>query len=134
MKAIDLRIGNYFKADLRVNQPLIVEAIDEYYVNLIETREGVYDAGFEWKDVKPILITDDWLIKLGFIKLSDCWCHKIIDSVDREDPLTQLDYADGMFNINAPCAWDGGYSIKCEHVHTLQNIYFILTGEALLIE
>lgn len=35
------------------------------------------------------------------------------------------------FDIDAPCIHDGGFCVKCEYVHQLQNLFYSLTGTEL---
>lgn len=78
--------------------------------------------------VKPIPLTEEWLIKFGFeldLKHGDYLVNQIY----------QADfyyYVIDSFEYNS-----GGYShceVKIEHVHQLQNLYFALTGEELTIK
>ena len=58
MKATELKIGNYFisKSD---------EAIYELTYELLAEQFNGKDLGFD--DMQPILITEEWLVKFGFV-------------------------------------------------------------------
>lgn len=103
MEAKELRIGNYVKYETGT-----IYAVDMIYEN--------YSLIDVWK---PIVLTEEWLIKLGFNK--------------RHNEFYLENF---RFHINKPCNYDGfifceGYSVitdKIHFVHQLQNLYFALTG------
>ena len=120
MKAQDLRIGNYIEFDSSV-RTLVRE--DEQ--GFIEVRSIGESGVNEWSDYgasgcvsnpKPIPLTKDWLVKFGFEKrYEDCFEY-------------------GKFILNDEfIMMDIDITIKCKHVHQLQNLYFALTGEELKI-
>lgn len=114
MKSNELRIGNYylsFGVDLKQVETLHKDKI------LI--------------DFTPIPLTEEWLLKFGFIhsKLFDCdlftssWNFHI--SVLSGE--YQLNYKESAKSQWIPL-------IKIKHVHTLQNLYFALTNEELTLK
>ena len=69
---------------------------------------------------KPIQLTEEWLVKFGFIKRTP----------------TGYYFDMGRMSINLP---DFEYKniridVKLKYVHQLQNLYFALTGEELTIK
>ena len=114
MKAIELRIGN------------LVSHNEEWsYHNELRTFEFQFTDS-DWyalgestlfiENIKPIPLTEEWLIKFGFEKrYEDCFEY-------------------GKFILNDEfIMMDIDITIKCKHVHQLQNLYFALTGEELKI-
>jgi hypothetical protein len=81
----------------------------------------------EGEEVKPIPLTEEWLFKFGFKFDGHCswWKNKLIElTIDTgEDEYS-------VFNDN------GDYiTLKgIKYVHSLQNLYFALTGEELTIK
>ena len=80
----------------------------------------------EGEEVKPIPLTEEWLLKFGF------------DS----DPYQDM-YVLGWLKINCDKTRGGlelwvenitGNVVYLQHVHSLQNLYFALTGEELTIK
>lgn len=126
MRVEDLRIGNLVNYDmLRMDAPQIIE-ISIKDLDFIDMKsEDRYT---------PIPLTEDLLVKLDFVKLSEGWCHREVDSIERDNQRNQLNYSDGKFYIDAPCAHDGYFEVECEYVHQLQNLYFCLTDEELTIK
>lgn len=113
MKASELRMGNWLMRD---SQPegFLVDAQTILRMSLSGIR-----------DEKPIPLTEEWLVKLGFKKdridywRPDEWFYAINQKSDGTfwlaedecDPVTEIKY-----------------------VHQLQNLYFALTGEELTIK
>ena len=109
MKANELRIGNFYDHNGFVNEATP------------NTIEEVWIAERSW--VKPIPLTEEWLLNFGFLK-------------DLENDI--------FLNINAYAFlyWqnnrvelldnDNNFMIShCDYVHQLQNLYFALTGKEL---
>ena len=125
MKANELRIGNYYDNN---GVPKLVSP---------STIEEVWDAERTW--CKPIPLTEEWLLKFGFEKGNNNWFRLYFnyDNLADSDCLT--------YNINSKMLclesfYDGEkkgsiqlLSLGEKHVHQLQNLYFALTGEELII-
>ena len=128
MEVKELRIGNYVQD---YNDRLIV--VNEYTI----LNFDIYSKN-QNEALIPIPLTEEWLLKFGFEKdgVLDCY---------NEDIERQI-Y--GGFNINTiSLVMMDGYLLpkpyydseafsedfKLSHVHQLQNLYFALTGEELII-
>jgi hypothetical protein len=113
MKAQELRIGNYYLAfgvDLKQVETLTKDKI------LI--------------DFTPIQLTEEWLLNFGFTQCeNNYWYEKEITNL-RIKVSCNLS---GMFCIEYK---DDIVTIKdcCYNVHNLQNLYFVLTGEELVVK
>ena len=101
MKSTELRIGNFI-AGLSIEK---VEWLGDQVVNLY--RIGCYS---------PIELTEEWLIKFGFVKHSGGYL-----SSDSAIELT-FDFLVWKPNIKR---------LKILYVHQLQNLYFAITGKEL---
>lgn len=134
--ARELRSGNLFYPierkdgiDIPQEVPFVVSGIMFFQVTGFRLGESVsqtshHDFGF--KSISPIPITEEWLLKMGFIE----------DSVQYEDQEDFYFFKKDVFYIdgNSLQPYDAGFPIanyKIEHVHQLQNLYFALTGEEL---
>jgi hypothetical protein len=82
--------------------------------------EHLYIFG-NWDRIKPIPLTEEWLLKIGFEnnEAEKKYCKKCI-TLYMEDNLFWCD----IF-------WD---SLEIKSVHQLQNLYFALTNEELTIK
>jgi hypothetical protein len=132
MKESELRIGNWL---LYEGKPTQVESIDplnevpsyglkcairvkEFFTETHYTYTGRWLNHFE-----PIILTNDWLGRLGFVKDRTGW----------NLPESQFSLTDNLF----PCwldrmLWPGGlpdfHQIELKHVHQLQNLFYWLSG------
>ena len=118
MKANEFRLGNLVKCPEGFGQ-----------VTQIQDREVlvVDEIGYIMEEIKPIPLTEEWLLKFGFEKIERddcCWYTLLIPSkYDFNILWDKGDSANGMSIED--------YPVKCKHVHQLQNLYFALTGEEL---
>jgi hypothetical protein len=110
MKANELRIGNWVMV-FPVKNP---QQVCDVMFDSVNT-ESVF--GQHYGEVEPIQLTEEWLLKFGFIS----------------NPHSNEFYGKNMIFHN----WmkDRGYIswgfTQIEYVHQLQNLYFALTGEEL---
>lgn len=137
LHAHELRIGNC----LRLGE--VILKVSEINNNCFYTTE---EDGNDFKstvwDIEPIELTEEWLLKFGFIKsgtnTDSHWYKGDNEGISR---IGLKQYKD-LFNNNH-ISFDfnvgGAYcissvDIKIEFVHQLQNLYFALTGEELRIK
>jgi hypothetical protein len=136
MQASELRIGNwingiYHDYDDGINEDIENETICKV-VTLDVSGSGDYpiyvysDEDIEhFSDFKPIPLTEEWLLKLEFIKKNGYGFIKkdlagnLFYSVETKEHF--------MFQYH-------NLRIKIKHVHQLQNLYFALTGEELTLK
>lgn len=107
MKASELRIGNYVSL----------------HGILVEMTAS--DFNFDESYFTPIPITEEWLLKFGFIQIhennwQDVECEIMVDLFNEK-----------IYIISA-MPWKQLNHIK--YVHQLQNLYFALTNEELTYE
>lgn len=118
MKASELRICNL--------------VMDENYNLVTITHEdfmGVNDdGGFP---LRPIPLTEEWLVKFGFKKALD-------NSTDYKLDFRVWELRTFMIEnkLSVNITFNGSIVIAtdCKHVHTIQNLYFALTGEELTLQ
>lgn len=142
----ELRIGNLFMlAPISHSKlpkvPTPINRIDkrgcdkDYIINGFMWDQGSY-VGYGLKDIKPIPLTEEWVLKFGFEFVSKqhqygwfkdvldrqiCWCHS--KEISIEFRTGQYDEYQGTL-----------IDVDCEYVHQLQNLYFALTGEELTLK
>jgi len=110
MKASELRIGNWLYSGI-TKEDFIIDGYD--ILNI--------DEGDDEGKTKPIKLTEEWLVKFGFEPDKDN-----ADFLNKEE-LTLAHHPKGFIG------WHKGHAlgIVIKHVHSLQNLYFALTGEEL---
>lgn len=132
LRANELRIGNLVsRLDLGDHSPR-VESVLELRKDKVLTT-GPISVICLYSETKPIPLTEEWLLKLGGYESHGelrfnyyCRRNEIIKSIS-------FDFLDSerFYFIN-----DNGVTVgdRIDYVHQLQNLYFALTGEELLIK
>ena len=106
MKPTDLRIGNYVFDNL----------------GGILKIKGI-NTNSDLSHLKPILITEDWLIKLGFEKQM-AWTFSL--------HISGNNYLIYYLGEKGWSIGNKDYSdFNCHYVHQMQNLYFALTNKEL---
>lgn len=115
MKNNELRIGNLVLAltgETKYTE-VLVNTIFGYGINsYYNEAEYVYD------EIKPIPLTEEWLLKFGFEKKGTRAIFYTLNNVD-------------VWELNGGFANDLDLPIK--YVHQLQNLYYALTNQELTI-
>jgi len=120
MISSELRIGNYVAS---TNFKYIIKEVGEKYVRIKDINLD-YDYNYplcEITNLKPIPLTEDILIDFGFSNLE----------LDNGEFYYQIN----KFRLNSN--YSGFYysnNLVIKYVHQLQNLYFCLTGEELIIK
>lgn len=128
MNANELRIANYIKG---INSPY--ESYTEVDLDLFV---GLYNETVNEDDLTPIILTEQWLLNLGFeyykpldhyrIVINDIWYSIKIN----HNLLVGFWFT--FVNLN----WDETKEMpykKVDYVHELQNLFFALTNKELTI-
>lgn len=134
MKANELRLGN-----LILNKEGKVETV--YTLYKVEGYEGLingYDgnAGIQpdyEHEFKPIPLTEEWLIKLGF-ENNQIICGEYIMQVNVNMFSGTLEKEPNWFISVVHESAHQKITVVKQYFHQLQNLYFALTGEELIIK
>jgi hypothetical protein len=123
MKASELRIGNY-----------VYDTLGK--VNKIDLEAITYIVKEPHNQVKPIPLTEEWLLKFDeWVKEDDLFVRRL----DTINDALRLDYV----NDDGELCWEfyvynvAGQRVGWayfKYVHQLQNLYFALTGEELVVK
>jgi hypothetical protein len=155
MKANELRIGNYVIYE--IDDMILVAAIDVInptfcnieFVDVIPDDLSRYQDGMWYEYIKPIPLTEEWLLKFGFYKEENVTpvskYHSHFYSIGYDDCKYSFAYAsfrdDWGFYHSYTDAVDekdnnrfDAISFGIQSVHELQNLYFALTGEELTLK
>lgn len=111
IKANELRIGNLVLDQHKEDHIISANCFQRFRYPTMDNDYGFY----------PIPITEEWLLKFGFVRFP--WGLKIGELLFRDDiknPCKQLTLEVG-----------NGFRVTVQYVHQLQNLYFALTGEEL---
>ena len=122
MEAKELRIGNYLIHDGYFIKSYSVDG----FINIIKNISNY----------KPIPLTEEWLVKFGFVKDDDYDWYSICFFTDCKELAEKMTISINLKSYR--CAMldnidgDACYTSKIiKHVHKLQNLYFALTNEEL---
>lgn len=154
MKANELRIGNFVNVPREDQSPFRIDVF-EYLSNTFikvamthpEFGNKMHPLTWYGEDLKPIPLTEEWLVKFGFVKknigekLPQSW-YELKYLSNEHDPMI-TSWVSILINIETwscvicdeyPDEMGANTKVKIEHVHQLQNLYFALTGEELTIK
>lgn len=116
MKVEDLRIDNY------VNYQIGTSMFQGQVTTITKTRIVVGGVTYKFMSVQPIPLTEEWLIKFGYMFNN---CYYLKDDSDIE-----------FFKSNGKlfCEFYGNWFSNIEYVHDLQNLHFAIYKEELKIK
>jgi hypothetical protein len=156
MKSSEFRIGNLveynlssgaFDDDTELNPlKIITIGAEDCFHNYVRLSDG-FNNSYDFDEIKPIHLTDEWMIKFGFIAEDKrpSKDHGQYFSKPIYDYKYSFAYAHfrndwGFYHsyTDAPNEEDNNkydlISCDIKYVHQLQNLYFALTGEELEIK
>lgn len=109
IQATDLRVGN--KVHYDTGESIEVHTIDWNDIKMAELNNRMFNINH-----KPIPITEDILLKCGFVRINSGWFR-----------LGNL-----AINISFDTEWGGNWmGIRLKYLHELQNLYWCLCKKEL---
>lgn len=121
MKASEVRIGNLCKYHVRDS----IEG-DSFVINTIDYEDIRILFGNEDEDYIPIPLTEEWLLKFGFMP---CIGRISVFEINLRDISNYKALI--IYMTNGQVDIDSTQLTYIKYVHQLQNLYFALTGEEL---
>jgi hypothetical protein len=129
MKASELRLGNLVEYK---NQYINVSGIGPFGIQS-EGKEYLIIAKFSTPDIQPIPLTEEWVLKFGFKKY-------VSDDIDMDIDFQISFHKKSSEGLIVQLFMDSNGVIFFNHsgislysIHHLQNLYFALTGEELIL-
>ena len=124
MKAEELRIGNlcYYHVEDSIEG-------DHDVLNTVDYEDLRIMFGEVDEDYKPIPLTEEWLLKFGFVHRK----RRDVPAYEKNNLIVEYLFERWTGRLY----WNERNSIRIidvEYVHQLQNLYFALTGEELTIK
>ena len=117
MDAHKLRIGNLFQ-EQNTKEVIMVTELSQFKIGFSGSFKG------EWQ-AKPIPLTEEWLLKLGFEKTKENFCTYDLSKISIYMP--SIYYEEGRTYFNSWVIIEK----SPETVHQLQNLFFCLCGKEL---
>lgn len=101
------------------------DEVDIEYQDDLNKVSYMNNESRDFKDLEPIPLTEEWLVRLGFEKTYDK-ALPYQDAYSKEGLIF-----DGEFQLTVEGKESDLHGIgkPLKHVHQLQNLYFALTGE-----
>jgi hypothetical protein len=126
MKASELRIGNLVDLGNRIAKVIEINHLACVVVDLEETQDTIED----YERVKPIKLTEEWLLKFG-LKPNQWFCSNSYCVV--EDKTGDIHYGWCMKTQNSLHTKEIEFGYF-KYVHQFQNLYFAIIGEELILK
>jgi len=126
MKATDLRVNNLVQ-----HKDRLIEICGTTDAGVYVYSDSMHGSTYFYliEEIKPIELTEEWLLKMGFEKRAD-W-QFVNSKLVIEFWLIVNKKIDVRFRINE----NESIPIReIKYVHQLQNLYYALTGEELTIK
>ena len=130
IKASELRIGNLVEG---LGDTCMVSNIgqDYFYVSSIE---GI-NYKSTWAEIKPIPLTEEWLLRMGFEKKGSEWilfpCCEIQIIVFNEGNYNGVMFYTRTIHTDYTPIYSANH---INYIHQLQNLYYALTNQELEIK
>lgn len=122
MKAENLRVGNHVSPFFKTQdgKKHYTSTVRCLHMNTCEVKNS---ETFQYNMIGGVSLSEDWLIKLGFIKYNNVF-FKI---------KVKRSYVDGWYltQNNELTKSLNEFMIRINYVHELQNLFFALTGAEL---
>ena len=125
MKASKLRVGNLVSEPYS-NGVFKVVNINSEGFDYVDMHNVLFTAlgRHEITSILPIPLTEEWLLRFGFEAKGKARIYKFI--------FVWLENEEFVFALSEPIK-NKTHLTKLQHVHQLQNLYFALTGEELVL-
>lgn len=146
MEAKELRIGNYVTSTYDLNELITVDTISNFGINddIVNGYEAEFDfiKTSEWH-IKPIPLTEEWLIKFGLKDTGHNGIHILKLNEDTQLRITLNNGGttamvhptkEGLISTDSILSGNVIIPMHCEYVHQLQNLFYSLSGEELTIK
>ena len=125
LKANELRIGNYYMfADYEGIVYRSIQEIKHNQFGLIGDCDGT-----NFEICKPIPLTQEWLSKFGFTIKDTQYAYLNLPNKGAYIYINHNGTGIALENDE----FELSYPIELKYVHQLQNLYFALTGEELVV-
>lgn len=127
MKKNELRIGNYVEVGLNRNFMPIISTVEQIAQTVIWIKEPKAPTLrlMPLDTIKPIPLTEDWLLKFGFVKSKENEWYHLLDF--------QIEIVVDENNEFVFCVVEGIVLKHIKYVHQLQNLHYCLKQTELAV-
>jgi len=126
MEARELRIGNLVYIVHYANKHMAILQVSADGMQQVETGYGAECGYVGERDLTPIPITEEWLLKFGFVLTKHELSNDFFYCIKNEGKnISILLYENKLYLSSLT---------PLKHIHQLQNLYFALTGTELTLK
>lgn len=125
IRASELRINNIVEADGIIQR---VYRIWQNGAELVEQEDGDDDLDYHENDIYPVKLTEEYLLKFGFEITKQTKEDNNIWTFIGSECKFELEQIIDFHLYDNMC-----FGTQINYVHQLQNLYFALTNEELLL-
>lgn len=126
MKNTELKIGNYVQHN---DEIIKVEQITKRKIGYHRNGDKSRMHYLKYSEIKPIEITEDILIRLGFEETFDDTYPEIL----RYDKINVIKDERLWVHIFNGCTWYR-FGSRIKYIHELQNAYFVVNNKELNLQ
>jgi hypothetical protein len=137
MKATELRIGNLVNSPNNNQNPFRIDSFEYLAVGMGKAGmildKRLHPLTWYLQDLQPIPLTEEWLLKLQFEIFGDILFLGDEYNIWKQTPNCRFN----LFTIDKErwiCSILNQELTEIKYIHQLQNLYFALTGEELVIK
>lgn len=128
----DLIIGNWYHS-VKFNKPVRLTATDIY--DLVANADGANIDSYISGMFDPIPLTEEWLLRLGFEKITKKTRQLDVEMIWYEKSENRVWLLKNGFEFEFMCGKElCNLYQKWEHVHQLMNLFRDLTGADLVLK
>jgi hypothetical protein len=117
--------------ELRIGNIIFYKKNNEVHEVTLNTFYWISESVDELSDYEPVPLTEEWLLKFGFVKNEANWWKKQVRVVPIGDYTEFCVYEKLDAFSYQTCMWCNSH---IKHVHGLQNVFHALTGQELTIK
>ena len=90
----------------------------------------------EWSHVEPIPLTEEWLVKFGFVETVSAsgLFYNVNIGVEKDGGGWSWSFRQVHIELGKRTSTFYHHILQIQYVHQLQNLYFALTGEELTLK
>lgn len=130
MKREEVRFGNYIFSEIsniRMDKGIIqLDSSSLMYL---------FDVDDSWEFIKPIPLTEEYLLKFGFVKKDEEFQDNLLDTfMYHKDDIVNIEFSDKHGQLYWHENYSSIYHTEIYYVHQLQNLYNALTNSELTIK
>ena len=145
IKANELRFNNIVMSKLNhkqqsVHEPIIykIDQIKDFKAEVSQLKYPLRTTHFKYDELIGIPLTEEWILRLGFnevYKYNEN--NRGLVRMGVSSKMNNLEISNTIFTFDSEpskLVYLSGLKQDIKYIHQLQNLYFMFTGEELIIK